>query len=891
MNFKFHNLLGAPYRGGNIVIKGNELLSPVGNRLSQVNLVESVSSTSPFENAKQVQTFCISPNGQLLLSIDEDGRSLLINWERRTLLHHFTFKQPVAAAKFSPDGRYIACAVGRLLQVWETPALAKSMSPMQLHRTYGTCHDDITCLDWSADSKWIAVGAKDLTNRVFSLNPVEGFRPPVLTGHKDMPLAVFFAGSQTANAARIGGKLPPELYTISRDGALHSFVYLIDPLQSEAASPAAEVPGAGNDQSRVDTDVVSVAKLPSYTGGHWKLHEKFYFNHRGAKVSAVDWHAASSMLIVAFSNGIFDLYEMPTFQNVHTLSVSSHRISATAFNGTGNLVAVGCATLGQLLVWDWRAETYVLKQQGHYHDVSAVAYSPDGAMMATGADDAKVKVWSLASGFCFVTFADHSAPVTSLAWLPSGNAVLSASLDGTVRAMDLLRYRTFRTFTTPRPSQFTCLAVDPSGEVVCAGSQDTFEVVVWSVKTGRLLDILAGHEGPVASLAFSPNGPLLATASWDHTLRTWDVFTGKGAVETLPHSHDVLAVAFRPDGKALACSTLDGCIHIWNPLDGEIMGTIEGRRDIVGGRLASDRRAAGNTASGQCFTSLAYSADGALLMAGGKSKFVCIYDADEKLLLRRFQISHNRSLDGVLDQLNSRNMTDAGPADQIVDSPDDEDDMELLGPGGDPRGVGDLPGTGSNRKVAIRSRAVALSPTGRSWAAATTEGVVMYSLDEGLMFDPTDLGTDVTPAAVHTAIRRGASLQAMLLALRLAQPDLLQHAILSTPPRQVAAVASSLPTASVPAMLPVLAQALASSPHLEFLLSWVQALCLRRDVSQKGLAASCSPALRALQKVLGQMHDDLAGPTEDNLYTLQYLAQCKQSPQEVAASEAPAIET
>jgi periodic tryptophan protein 2 len=65
----------------------------------------------------QVQTFCISPNGQLLLSIDEDGRSLLINWERRTLLHHFTFKQPVAAAKFSPDGRYIACAVGRLLQV------------------------------------------------------------------------------------------------------------------------------------------------------------------------------------------------------------------------------------------------------------------------------------------------------------------------------------------------------------------------------------------------------------------------------------------------------------------------------------------------------------------------------------------------------------------------------------------------------------------------------------------------------------------------------------------------------------------------------------------------------------------------------------------------------
>lgn len=66
-------------------------------------------------------------------------------------------------------------------------------------------------------------------------------------------------------------------------------------------------------------------------------------------------------------------------------------------------------------------------------------------------------------------------------------------------------------------------------QVVVAGSQDTWEIYVWSVKTGRLTDKLAGHEGPVAGLAFSPSGPLLASASWDHTLRTWDVFASKGA--------------------------------------------------------------------------------------------------------------------------------------------------------------------------------------------------------------------------------------------------------------------------------------------------------------------------------------------------------------------------
>lgn len=70
-------------------------------------------------------------------------------------------------------------------------------------------------------------------------------------------------------------------------------------------------------------------------------------------------------------------------------------------------------------------------------------------------------------------------------------------------------------------------------------------------------------------------------------------------------------------------------------------------------------------------------------------------------------------------------------------------------------------------------------------ALPPAEGVLMYSLDDALVFDPTDLGQEVTPAAVHAAVARGAWLRAFLLALRLNQPDLLRHVILSTPPQQV----------------------------------------------------------------------------------------------------------
>lgn len=90
----------------------------------------------------------------------------------------------------------------------------------------------------------------------------------------------------------------------------------------------------------------------------------------------------------------------------------------------------------------------------------------------------------------------------------------------------------------------------------------------------------------------------------------------------------------------------------------------------------SDRRTAGNSATG-AFTALQYSADGSLLFAGGSSKWVCVYDTAERVLLQRFQLSKNLALDGVLDQLNSKNLTDAGPLD-LLDVQDDAEDQKIL---------------------------------------------------------------------------------------------------------------------------------------------------------------------------------------------------------------------
>ncbi len=100
---------------------------------------------------------------------------------------------------------------------------------------------------------------------------------------------------------------------------------------------------------------------------------------------------STKLLVTGYSHGAFLLHEMPEVNLIHSLKISNQHISSIAINPTGDWIALGCADMGQLLVWEWQSETYVMKQQGHFDTMSAVAYSPDGSYLATGGRDSKVK--------------------------------------------------------------------------------------------------------------------------------------------------------------------------------------------------------------------------------------------------------------------------------------------------------------------------------------------------------------------------------------------------------------------------------------------------------------------------------------------------------------------
>ncbi|XP_031564589.1 periodic tryptophan protein 2 homolog [Actinia tenebrosa] len=823
-SFKFSNLLGTVYKQGNVefTTTGDCVVSPVGNKVSVFDLKNNKSWTLPFENRLNIKRLCLSPDDTTLITVDEEGRCILSNFRTKCAIHYFNFKKPVEDIRFSPNGRYIAVTHGKHVQVWVAPGHTKEFAPFVLHRTYTGNYDDTMCIDWSADSRFFIVGSRDMTARIYSLDPMENFKPVTLSGHRNTVVGCFFIGNTL------------DAFTIGSNGVLLLWKCSTKPEYIEPRRKPSD-----DDDEEKEKDEDDSQSMVKYTREAKHHFEKENFT----EITSCTFHKPSQVLIVGFSNGVFTIHEMPDFNLIQTLSISQKTITSVAVNPTGEWLTFGCANIGQLLVWEWQSETYILKQQGHYYDMNILAYSPDGNYIATGGDDAKVKLWNTMTGFCFVTFHEHSAAVTGVVFNSNGQVVLSSSLDGTVRAFDLNRY-----------SKDKCSDRDDKG----AGTQynslyrKSLDLEYNSEFTGTsdVLKVLAGHEAPVSGLAFNPTQPFLVSGSWDKTVKVWNVFESKISRETLDLTSDVVTIAIRPDGKEVAVSTLDGTLTFWDIVSAVQVKSVDGHRDLGGGRRAQDMITAKSSSFGKCFSSLCYSADGQCVLAGGRSKFVCIYHVEQQILMKRFQVSGNKSFDAMQEYIRSDRMTDAGPVDLIDDEDSDKEDISLPGVT-----KGDM--SSRTTKPEIRVKSVQFSPTGRAWSAATTEGLIIYSLDASLVFDPYDLDTDVTPETTRRVLAKGEFSRALVLSFRLNEQDLVREVVESIKSCDIRLVVQSLSEVYVDKMLKFVSGELESSRHLEFYLLWCKELFTVHGQAIKQRSPNVMHVLRTLQKNMTRHQEDL----------------------------------
>uniref|UniRef100_A0A673A4F7 Periodic tryptophan protein 2 homolog n=1 Tax=Sphaeramia orbicularis TaxID=375764 RepID=A0A673A4F7_9TELE len=868
---QFSNLFGAVYRQGNLSFSkdGNAVISPVGNRISVFDLKNNTSETLPVSTTKNITCVGLSPDGNLAIVVDEDGAALLVSLITRAVLHHFHFHKPVNSIRFSPDGRKFVVTKENVALMYYAPGKQREFNAFVLDKSYYGPYDETTCIDWTDDSKCFAVGSKDMSTWVFGAERWVNLIYYSLGGHKDVIVGCFFEKDSL------------DLYTVSQDGTLCVWESDTELDELTLKRNKAKPPGEGEEdeveEERTEGQEGEVirgkAGTPKEKEKTKNVRFKHFFNKEGDfnNLTAAAFHKPTHILVTGFASGIFHLHELPEFNLIHSLSISDQRIASVALNCSGDWIAFGCSGMGQLLVWEWQSESYVFKQQGHFNNMASLAYSPDGQYIVTGGDDGKVKVWNTNSGLCFVTFTEHTSSITNVTFTSSGFVIVTASLDGTVRAFDLHRYRNFRTFTSPRPAQFSSLAVDVSGELVSAGAQDSFEIFLWSMQTGRLLEVLGGHEGPVSCLCFSPVQSILASASWDRTVRLWDMMDSWQVKETLHLTSDGLSVTYRPDGQELAVATLNGEISFWDPHTASQTASVAGRHDLQTG-LGEKLRS---------FTSLCYSADGESILAGGQSKFVCIYNVKEQMLMKKFEISCNLSFDAMEEFLDRRKMTEFGSLALVDEGAGDGEGVNISLPG---VRRGDM--SSRHFKPEIRVSSLRFSPTGRSWAATTTEGLLVYSLDGSMVFDPYDLDLDVTPASIRKQLRLQEWTSAIILAFRLNEKALKQEVLETVPHEQIPVVCGSLPDIYVEKLLGFVSACLEKSGHLQFYMTWAQSLLMLHGQKLKNRSGAILPTLQALQKSIQRHFDNLSKLCDFNMYNIKYaVALSKQRGVKRAAEE------
>jgi sugar lactone lactonase YvrE len=256
---------------------------------------------------------------------------------------------------------------------------------------------------------------------------------------------------------------------------------------------------------------------------------------------------------------------------VRTLKGQYGYVNSVAFSPDGARLASG--SRDAVCLWDPRSGHHLHTLKGHEHTevVEAVAFSPDSGLLASASRDGTVGLWDAHSARHVRTLEGHMGVLEAIAFSPDGG-VLATDSDGDIQLWDPRSGRHIRTL---EDGGVTGIAFSPDGGVLAGGSVDS-TICLWDPRSGRRLRTLEGHAGCVSAVAFSPDGSVLASSSDDWMVRLWDARSGRHLRTLEGHTDQVLAVAFSAGGGVLASVSDDETVRLWDPRSGRHLHTLEG---------------------------------------------------------------------------------------------------------------------------------------------------------------------------------------------------------------------------------------------------------------------------------------------------------------------------
>ncbi|HEV3260479.1 MAG TPA: sigma-70 family RNA polymerase sigma factor [Gemmataceae bacterium] len=372
--------------------------------------------------------------------------------------------------------------------------------------------------------------------------------------------------------------------------------------QSDRPKPAgkrADLHKAGTDkQTRTDRYGDPLPKEAIARLGTVRLRDGGFFGVYGAAF------APDGKTIASTGRQGIHLWEAATGKELHRFG-QALQLTHVVFSPDGKLLASTTWDDTVLHVWD-AATGKELRLLGP-HKASAVAFSADGKFLAAGGEDKTIRLWDPTTGRLLHRLERHPASASRLAFSPAGNVLASANEDNTVRLWDVTMRKELHRFAAQHPS---ALAFSDDGKLLASGSWDDNTIRLWDAASGKELHRLAARGGKhsvVPCLSFSPRGKVLASGHTGGMIVLWDPVAGKVIRQWRAHDLWVTSVAFSPDGGTLLSGAVrEDALRLWDVSTGKEV------RPLTGHHAQVDL--------------LAFSPDGKTLFSGAQDKQMLRWD-------------------------------------------------------------------------------------------------------------------------------------------------------------------------------------------------------------------------------------------------------------------------
>lgn len=360
--------------------------------------------------------------------------------------------------------------------------------------------------------------------------------------------------------------------------------------QVESGKPLVKVEGeepqGGGDQGEA-MEVESGVEIPFEKARVLKGHD--------SEVFICAWNPKQDLLASGSGDSTARIWNMtqgePTVEVLkHCIKMegrevpSNKDVTSLDWNCHGNLLATGSYD-GFARIWSASGKQEKTLGQ-HKGPIFALKWNKNGKYILSAGVDRTTIIWDASSGTCKQQFAFHSAPALDVDW-KCEESFASCSTDMQIHVCQLGQLKPIKSFQG-HTNEVNAIKWDPQGKFLASCSDD-MTLKIWTMDKDTCVHDLQAHQKEIYTIKWSPTGPgtnnpnmplVLASASFDSTVRLWDVEKGVCTHTLTRHKEPVYSVAFSPDGKFLASGSFDKCVHIWSTQSGQLVHSYLGTGGI-----------------------------------------------------------------------------------------------------------------------------------------------------------------------------------------------------------------------------------------------------------------------------------------------------------------------